>query len=134
MASDVVVGNGPRILVKEEAAAASSEWDSLGTADLSALGIASCVDLVIAIIVLHVACNKTWPPYKTVIPELVMYTGLAVSRISKSKSNQSKINVARIMSSHIISQVIIDTSSQSHNAYVDVAQRRAPVDGNLSIF
>lgn len=112
MASDVVVvdGNGPRTLLaavvaEEEAAAVAAaggtggggaEWDSLGTGDLSALGIASCVGVVIAIVVLHVACNKAWPPYRTVIPELVVYTGLAVSRYSKIKINPKPIYVVRI--------------------------------------
>ena len=93
MASDVANRNRPRILAAAAAAAAAgggggaaAEWDELGKGDLAALGIASCVDVAIALVAIHVAFKRTWPPYRAVIPELVMYTGLAVSRQSAFKN------------------------------------------------
>ena len=97
MASDVANRNRPRILAAAVAAAAAGGgggtaagaaegWNELGKADLAALGIASCVDVAIALVAVHVAFNHAWPPYRAVIPELVVYTGLAVSRWSVFKN------------------------------------------------
>lgn len=54
-------------------------WKSVGQRDLAAVGVATCVDVAVALLLLHVLANRTWPPYRASIPTLLACTAFTVS-------------------------------------------------------
>lgn len=64
--------------VSEESAAS---WESLGQGDLAAVGVATCVDVGVVLLLLHVLANRTWPPYRASIPSLLACTAFTVSTL-----------------------------------------------------
>ena len=57
----------------------SVAWESLGQGDLAAVGLATCVDVGVILLLLHVLANRTWPPYRASIPTLLACTAFTVS-------------------------------------------------------
>lgn len=57
-------------------------WQPLGVEDLAAAGCTTCVGVAVVLALLHVALHRSWPPYKAILPGLVVCTGLAVSSLS----------------------------------------------------
>lgn len=43
------------------------------------IGFAASVDLAIILLLVHIVCRRKWPPFKAASPQLVVYTGIAVS-------------------------------------------------------
>eukprot|EP00904_Undaria_pinnatifida_P012840 jgi/Undpi1/8687/HiC_scaffold_25.g11152.m1 len=51
-----------------------SEWEPIGQQDLAAVGVATCVNVGVILILLHVVANHKWPPYRASIPTLLLCT------------------------------------------------------------
>lgn len=56
-----------------------SVWEPIGQQDQAAVGVATCVDVGVVLILLHVFANHKWPPYRASIPTLLLCTALTVS-------------------------------------------------------
>lgn len=61
---------------------AASAWQPLGSIDYCAIGLATVVDVAVALLLAHVLWNGEWPPYSAAIPQVVVYASLAVRNIS----------------------------------------------------
>lgn len=59
--------------------ATAPSWAPLGAGDLAAVGCTTCVDVAIALVLVHIVLHQSWPPYKAVLPGLVALSGIAVS-------------------------------------------------------
>lgn len=66
---------------------AGPTWRQLGDTDYEAIGLAVVVDVAAALLVAHVMCEASWPAYAGTIPQLVVFSSLAVSRrVSRSQN------------------------------------------------
>lgn len=70
---DGAVQNGSRGLE-------SAGWEALGQADLAIVGLVTCVDSAVGLLVLHIMNHWRWAPYMTKIPLLLIITGVAVRK------------------------------------------------------
>lgn len=58
---------------------AGPTWRQLGETDFGAIGFATGVNVAAALLLAHVVWEASWPPYATIIPRIVVFSGLAVS-------------------------------------------------------
>lgn len=58
---------------------AGPTWQPLETSDLGAIGFTTVVDVAAALLLVHVVSNAGWPPYTAAIPQIIVYSSLAVS-------------------------------------------------------
>lgn len=63
---------------------AGPAWQPLGTEDYGAIGFTTVVDVAAALLVVHVVSNAGWPPYTAAIPQIIVFSSLAVSLFHSS--------------------------------------------------
>lgn len=52
---------------------------------LGSIGFAAIVNFAVILLLVHVVLRRSWPPYKAVLPGLVVYAGIAVSVSARPK-------------------------------------------------
>lgn len=57
----------------------ATTWRQLGDTDYGAIGFATVVDMAAAMLVTHVLWEASWPAYAATIPQIVVFSSLAVS-------------------------------------------------------
>lgn len=58
---------------------AGPTWRQLGDTDYGAIGFTTVVDVSAALLMSHVVCEASWPVYAATIPQIVVFSSLAVS-------------------------------------------------------
>lgn len=54
--------------------------------NFGALMVAACINFAVVALLFHVAIYREWLPYKAVLLNLVLYTGLAVRLLQREKA------------------------------------------------
>lgn len=58
---------------------AGPTWRQLGETDFGAIGFATGIDVAAALLLGHIMWKASWPPYAAVMPQIVVFSSLAVS-------------------------------------------------------
>lgn len=54
-------------------------WRQLGDTDYGAIGVTTVVDVSAALLMSHLVCEASWPAYAATLPQIVVFSSLAVS-------------------------------------------------------